>query len=333
MLTNIHRASWGSVIAGIFTVIAISLLLSILGASLGFTMLDPNAEQPTQGIGTTFLVWSALSLLVSVALGGYVAGKLAGVTGAIHGFLVWATSIVIACLFSSMVVIGMAKVAIGTVGAIGSAAGSVASGVGSTVASGASSLAGMFSDLSIDTDLNKTDVEKNISSILQQTKIPTLQPDYLQRQLAKSANDVKWAVKQIALNPNSVDEVVDELSSKLKTRTDNITANIDKESVITAIEQNSDMNRKDAEQVLNNYLMARQNVQQTVEQRLADAQDAIKQAKDKYHVMVQQAKDAADEASDAMAKLACWSFFTLLIAAFVSTIAGYFGSHCTARIK
>lgn len=333
MLANIHRVSWGSIVAGIFTVVAISLLLSTLGTSLGFTILDPYAEHPTQRIGITFLIWSALSLLISLALGGYVAGKLAGITGAIHGFLVWATTLVIVCIVSSMVVMGTAKMAVGTIGAIGSATGAIASGVGSAVTNGTISLTSLFSDLNIDTDIDKTAVEKNVSAILQKTKIATLQPDYLQRQLVKSAGDVKWTLKQIALNPNNVDEAIDELTDKLKTRVDIVTADIDREAVLNAIEQNSDLNRKDAEQVLDNYLVARENIQQSVKQRLTDAQEALKQTKDKYYELTQQAKDATAYAVDEMAKLACWIFVALLIAAFVSMVAGCFGVHCTTRIR
>ncbi|MCX2195203.1 hypothetical protein [Pantoea agglomerans] len=35
------RVSWGSIIAGVVTVMAVSLLLTTLGSSLGFSLLSP----------------------------------------------------------------------------------------------------------------------------------------------------------------------------------------------------------------------------------------------------------------------------------------------------
>ena len=39
-----RSVSWGSVIAGVVTVMAVSLLLTTLGASLGFSLLSPQSD-------------------------------------------------------------------------------------------------------------------------------------------------------------------------------------------------------------------------------------------------------------------------------------------------
>ena len=83
------RVSWGSVFGGVMTVLAISVLLSILNSSIGLFMFDPFADNPVSGIGTTVGIGTAVALIVSMIAGGFVAGKLAGVDGLIHGFLVF----------------------------------------------------------------------------------------------------------------------------------------------------------------------------------------------------------------------------------------------------
>ncbi|WP_298147253.1 hypothetical protein [uncultured Acinetobacter sp.] len=41
------RISWASIFAGVVAVLAISLLLSLLGMALGFSMLDPESATDT----------------------------------------------------------------------------------------------------------------------------------------------------------------------------------------------------------------------------------------------------------------------------------------------
>ena len=88
------RVSWGSVFGGVVTVLAVSILLSVLGSSIGLFMFDPFADNPVSGIGTTVGIGTAVALIVSMIAGGFVAGKLAGVDGLIHGFLVWGTTLI-----------------------------------------------------------------------------------------------------------------------------------------------------------------------------------------------------------------------------------------------
>lgn len=338
MLSETKNISWGSIIAGVFTVLAISILLSVLGSSLGFTMVDPTADDPVNGIGTAFIIWSVLSFIVSLGLGGYIAGRLASCTGAIHGFLVWATTLIMYVLFSSFLAIGMMKVAGSAIGAVGSATSSMASGIKSTVSEGAAGLGNtvesIFSNVDVDTNISQADVKNNIKKILEDTGIDTLQPDFLKAQLTKSANDVKAAIKQIALDPENADGIISELTNRLKDRSQKITANVDKEAVVNAIQNNTELNRQEAEQVVNNYLKARKNIQQSVEERIAEAQDMLQKANAKYQELKQEAKEQAEQAAKEMAKLSLWSFIALLIGAIISTLGGCCGSRqCKRQYK
>ena len=76
------RVSWGSVFGGVVTVLAVSILLSVLSSSIGLFMFDPFADNPVSGIGTTVGIGSAVAVIVRMVAGGFVAGKLAGVDGA-----------------------------------------------------------------------------------------------------------------------------------------------------------------------------------------------------------------------------------------------------------
>lgn len=103
------RVSWGSVFGGVMTVLAISVLLSILNSSIGLFMFDPLSDHPVAGIGTAVGIGSAIILVAGMAAGGFVAGKLAGMDGMIHGFLVWATTLIVAVVLGIFLAVGAAK--------------------------------------------------------------------------------------------------------------------------------------------------------------------------------------------------------------------------------
>lgn len=77
-----NQISWRSIFAGVIAVLAISMLLSLLGVALGFALLDPEAATDiSNGSGTAVTIWTLLSLLVSLGIGGFIAGRLAGTDG------------------------------------------------------------------------------------------------------------------------------------------------------------------------------------------------------------------------------------------------------------
>ena len=88
------RISWGAIFAGAIIALPTQLVLTLIGTAVGLATLNPAAGQnPT---GTTFgigaAVWLVISSLVSLFLGGYVAGRLGGTfNGWLHGLATWAT--------------------------------------------------------------------------------------------------------------------------------------------------------------------------------------------------------------------------------------------------
>ncbi len=56
-----RRVSWGSIIGGVVTVLAVSFLLSLIGTSIGLFMLDPTDSEPFSGVGTSVGIWTVVS--------------------------------------------------------------------------------------------------------------------------------------------------------------------------------------------------------------------------------------------------------------------------------
>lgn len=91
----LERVSWGSIVAGALIALAILTVLNLIGLAFGLYALD--AEESDLGAGTaawTMGIWWALSSLVALYVGGWVAGRLAGIPSGliagIHGAAVWA---------------------------------------------------------------------------------------------------------------------------------------------------------------------------------------------------------------------------------------------------
>lgn len=91
------RLSWGAVFAGLVVATALQIVLTLLGAAIGFSAWQPGESAKALGIGAA--VWAIISVLVSLFLGGRTTGWLAGIltrTDAIlHGILLWGLSTIL----------------------------------------------------------------------------------------------------------------------------------------------------------------------------------------------------------------------------------------------
>ncbi|OSM96865.1 CAP-Gly protein [Lonsdalea populi] len=321
--------SWGSIIGGVVTVLAVSMLLSTLSTSMGFAIVDPNAENPTHGAGMAFGLWTAVSIVISLLAGAFVAGRLAGNDGMIHGFLVWATSLIVAAILGAMLVGSAVSTAGNMLGSIASASGSVISGAGDMLGKGASGLGEMgksaFDQFTINTDVQSDKVQDDVAAALKKSNIPTLQPDYLKQQMVEAKGDITQAVKQLATAPNNSDAVIQGLTDKLKARADAISKGIDRDDLKKVLTENTSMTPQEVDKTIDNMIQARDKAAQEVDKRLSQAQDQINQAKQQYAEFKQEAADKAAQAASMMAKAALWSFFALLIGAVVSVLGGLWG--------
>lgn len=320
------RISWGSIIAGVFAVIAIYLALMMLGAAI----ISPRTSDTVSHIGTSFLIWTIVITLVSLGLGSFIAGRLAGSDGIIHGFLVWATSFVISAILSSVIIGGVIQTVGSVVGSTVSTTGNVIGGVASATGSGAEKTASLgqkiFSEMNINTHINTNNADQKVRAVLEKSNIPTLQPNYLKQQLNDTKNDLTQTIRDITLNPNQADALISQLADKLKKRGQAIAQPINREQVEQTIANNSELNNKEVHQAVDNYITLYNNTMDEVHQRINRLEDNIQHAKQTYISLKKEAKVKADEASKAMSRMALWGFINLVIGAVISALFGLWGT-------
>jgi len=88
--------SWGAIFAGALVTIAIFVTLQLLGAGIGLAAVDLTGREVTSGtsLGIGAAVWWLIAGLISLFIGGWVAGRLALLPNkldrALHGLTTWA---------------------------------------------------------------------------------------------------------------------------------------------------------------------------------------------------------------------------------------------------
>lgn len=137
--------SWAPVIAGAFVATVVTLLLMLVGAGLGLTLVSPFPAENSSA--TTLSVYAAIWLVVvqwvSAAFGGYLTGRLrtrwVGIhddeiffRDTAHGFLTWAMATVVVVMF------------------LGSAVSSVVGGTVRTVSQAAATTTAVAADAAAD---------------------------------------------------------------------------------------------------------------------------------------------------------------------------------------
>lgn len=328
-LTTSKRVSWGSILAGVVTVLAVSMLLTTLGASLGFALLSPQSDDMTNGAGTAMIVWSLISIVISLAAGAFITGRLAAIDGAIHGFLLWATSLIVATLLGAAAIGGILNTAGNIAGGIVSTTGNVVSGLGSAAGDTARGAMNAGEDiakqLGFDTKLKSMKLDDQIVTALRKSKIKELQPEYLQSQLQAAGNDVAVAAKKFVTNPDKSDAIVSKLAEQLKQRGETVSASVDKNQVQKALTENSHLSPAQADKAVDNFIQTRDQAVKLVNQRLEQLEGKLNQAKGQYAEFKQEALQAAENATSTGAKVTLWSFIGLLLGAIVSTLAGLWG--------
>lgn len=148
--------SWGAVIAGAVAAAALSLILLILGVGLGLSSVSPwhfaGISAATFGVST--IVWLTVTQFLSASMGGYLAGRLRTkwmdvhtdevyFRDTAHGFLAWAVAtLATASLLTSVI----ASIMGSGVQAGAAVAGSIAGGATAAVGGASAASGGMLTD-------------------------------------------------------------------------------------------------------------------------------------------------------------------------------------------
>ncbi len=123
-----RRTSWGAIFAGAFVTLAVFLTLQILGAGIGLSALDLTGRQVTspRSLGIGAAIWGFIMGLISLFIGGWVAGRLgwraSKLDRVLHGFTVWSLFYVAMFLLATTALSAMLGGGLAALGGTASAA-------------------------------------------------------------------------------------------------------------------------------------------------------------------------------------------------------------------
>lgn len=106
------RVRWGPIFAGLVVAISTQLILSGIGAAIGLTGVSASAspQAAAADAGTAVGIWSIISLLISLFVGGWVAARACGPmnrnTALLNGAILWATTLAVSAWLLSTGVSG-----------------------------------------------------------------------------------------------------------------------------------------------------------------------------------------------------------------------------------
>lgn len=313
------RIYWSAVFAGVLVAIVTQMLLTLLGLGIGLSTIDPVTEQnPTAGLGTGSAIWYIVSSLLSLFLGGWIAGRLASAPrlfdGIIHGVLTWSLVTLLTIYFLTTTIGGL-------IGGAGRLVGSLVSTAGSAVGSAASSagpglgstIKGQLAENGVDTsNLDLNGLKEQVNQLLRETGKPGLQPGALGRQADRAVADARNAAGQAASNPQSADETADGIIDQFIKRGDGVADQIDRNAAVSVVMRRTGKSRADAEQTVDNWVKTYQQARVKFEQTKKDAEAATRRA--------------ADGAASAASKAAIFGFLGLLIGVVASGYGAKMGT-------
>ncbi|UQY46183.1 hypothetical protein K6958_14030 [Mixta hanseatica] len=307
----LKRISWSAIFAGVIAAVLIHLLLTLLGTAIGLSSIDPMKEQnPMDGIGTGAAIWTGISMLVSIAVGAWVSGRLAQREGMLHGLLMFGVNTLFSLWLAIMLVNYAMSGAMNVMGASLNA-------IGSSISAVAPQATQMARDKLQENGINLDDLQNELETTLRQTGKPELQPENLQNDAQNAADSAQNQAQTTANNPQNADTDIANWVKGLITRNQDTLQAADRDALKNIIKARTGKTDAEAEQI----------VDQT--------EKSYQQARQKYNELKQQAeqkaREAADKAAAATAKASWFAFFMLIIEAVLAGVMGMVGRRTQPR--
>ena len=287
--------SWGAVVAGAAAAAALSLILLILGVGLGLSSVSPWARDGISAgaFGLSTILWLTLTQLLASAMGGYLAGRLRTKWTEVHTDEVYFRDTAhgfLAWAVASLATAALLTSAIGSILSGGAQAGAAVAGgaAGSAMAVAGGAAAGARPAA----DSEGGPMGYFVDSLFRRDPgaAPATTPGGATGSEAAERSSSRDAaeVSRIFMNVSRTEPLPPE----------------DIRYVGQIVAQRTGLNQQDAEKRVNEVYARAQT-------KLRNAEAAV--------------RDAADKARKASAYAALWLFVSLLIGAFVASLAATFG--------
>lgn len=307
----LKRISWSAVFAGVICALVVHILLTLLGTAIGATTIDPMEEgNPLQNLGTGALVWTGIEMLIAMAVGSYVAGRLAQREGALHGLLMFGISTLITIWLAVTLV---SSVVSGTMNVLGTGF----QAIGNGLSAAAPTVTQMARDKLQENNINLDDLQNELETTLRQTGKPELQPENIQNDVNNEANNAQNQAQNTANHPQTADtDLTNWIKGVMNRHADTLQA-ADRDALKNIIKARTGKSDQEAEQIVTQ-------TEQSYQQAMQQYQQLKQQAE-------QKAREAGEQAAAATAKASWFAFFMMIIEAILAGVMGMVGRRTQPR--
>ncbi|EJF76032.1 DUF3792 family protein [Bartonella alsatica] len=320
--------SWSAIFAGLVTALATSICLSFLVTALGLSQIDLYSSSPLEGSFLSFGIGSLIVMVISLALGGFISGRFAESSGALHGFLTWALLTLLMTIQAIHIVSSAASLSAKAVSENTAPTQQTADSLKTNFVPLLSKLKGeSFESFLHDKKDNKVDFDElgnELRALLKKSDIPALNPDRLKQSYQEALKDIESTISAFKNDPTRYRTYLKELSDHLSDRADAITTKFDRSDIINTL-MNNGMTRADAQTTANRAI----HVYQTAEEKTEQAIEALEEQADtlskKLDASLKEARRTADKATKTASSIGWWGFLGGLIGAIISSVCGYYG--------
>lgn len=304
-LPGFRRMSWGSIFAGVIMAVVIQLVLSLIGAGIGFTTADAvSHDSPdASSIGMGAAIWWGVSSVLALFTGGWVAGHLAGAPGRtdamLHGLVAWGLASLLGAYLVASAITSIVKGG-------ATAAGAAATAAGTGIAAAAGPVADAAKKQLQDSGITMDSLKGQAQQLMAQTGKPALQPDAIKQQANSAANQLNNAAQNQGNGDTGED--VQTVAQRIIASGSDTVQQADRQALVNVVMARTGASQQEAEQRVDTWITQYQQTKAKIAQAKAEAE--VK------------AREAADAAAKAAAKASLGSAIALILGAMAAALGG-----------
>jgi len=306
------RISWGSILAGTIFAFALQLLLNLAGLGLGLATVDVSeGTEAFAEIGIGAGIWWGLSAIVSLVIGGWVAGRLAGVpiriTAALHGASVWALATLLTVWLATTTLSTAVSGAFGAVGQIGQATTSAVPGHATDAEqmTGAPVLAGAREDVE-----EAGEQRQSVMRSIRQEARELYRQAVSEEARQEAAAAVQETARDVVRSPGDIGQDLNALVDRLFAA-GGVFPEDERERAINVLQERLGVSDAEAQEIVNTW-------QERYQAAVAEVDEALTQLRE-------EAAQTAQEAAEAVGAAAGWTALALALGLLAAVIGGMLG--------
>ena len=317
-----RRVSWGAIIAGMVMAVVVQLVLSLVGAGVGLGAFDPlgYSSPDASTFGISAAIWWAISSVVALFIGGWVAGHLCGspekTDAVLHGLLTWGLGTIVTVYLITAMVSSVVRGGAAVVGKAASLAGAGAVVVGAPPSDAARTAMAAPSDVSPER------LQSQVATLLAPAGTAASQADAQASQPSAAASETTAASEADAAAAASAASASSAPTQDLESIIRRITASgrdtvdpADRDAMVDIVLSRTGLPRATAEQRVDAW------VRQYQDTRSQDMRSRLNQKAQSEA----NARQLADDATSASAKGALGAAAALVLGAIAGALGGLAG--------